>query len=125
MSFVPLYEGQPGFGEIDVELRKLGFIPHHMLGVKTAIISPLLLNNDPWHTLNQLVETDMIYVRDFRRMDLMDDEQLKHLCLVVHGCYGSFDLAYRCVLELEQRGSLAAGSQQAYLVIVNEAMAGG
>ena len=123
VSFVPMYKDQPTFGEIDAELRKLGFIPHHMTGVKKGIISPFRLNNNPWTTINQLVETDMIYVKDFRRMDLLDDEQLKQLCMVAHGCYGSFDLAYRCVLDLEQRGALAAGSEQVYLVIVNDTMA--
>ncbi len=123
VSFVPMYKGQPSFGEIDADLRKQGFIPHHMMGLKKGIISPFRLNKSPWNTINQLVETDMIYVKDFRRLDLLDDEQLKQLCLVVHGCYGSYDLAYRCVLDLERRGALAVGSEQAYLVIVNEAMA--
>jgi FkbM family methyltransferase len=125
VSFVPMYKGQPSFGEIDAELRKQGFIPHHMMEVKKGIISPFRLNNDPWKAINQLVETDMIYVRDFRKLDLLDDEQLKHLCLVVHACYWSFDLAYRCVLDLERRGALAAGSEASYLAIVNETMAGG
>src|SRR5258705_9074835 len=28
VSFVPLYQGQPCFGEIDLRLRELGFLPH-------------------------------------------------------------------------------------------------
>ena len=66
----------------------------------------------------------MVYVKDFRRLDLLDDEQIKQLCCLVHGCYRSYDLAYRCALVLEQRGAIAAGRAQAYLALVNEELAG-
>ncbi len=35
--------------------------------------------------------------------------------MIVHHCYGSFDLALRCILILEQRNALPLGSQQQYL----------
>ena len=47
-------------------------------------------------------------------IDPPTDEQLKHLALIAHHCYGSFDLATRCVLLLEQRGTLEAGARQRY-----------
>ena len=28
VSFMPLYQGQPVFGDIDLALRALGFVPH-------------------------------------------------------------------------------------------------
>jgi FkbM family methyltransferase len=34
VSFVPLYTDQPVFGEIDIELRGLGFIPHALASIK-------------------------------------------------------------------------------------------
>ena len=43
------------------------------------------------------------------------DEQLKHLVLIAHYCYKSFDLALRCVMLLEQRRALPEGAQQTYL----------
>jgi hypothetical protein len=48
----------------------------------------------------------------------MSEEQLKHLALVAHHCYRSFDLALRCVMLLEQRQALDAGTQQRYLDIL-------
>jgi hypothetical protein len=61
-----------------------------------------------------------LYVPDFAletrfRPDLMSDEQLKHMALIVHHCYGSFDLALRCVMLLEQRQVLPAGAQRRYV----------
>jgi hypothetical protein len=54
-------------------------------------------------------------VRDFTHPDVMTDEQLKHLGLIAHHCYESFDLAYRCVVLLEERHALETGSSERYL----------
>lgn len=115
VSFMPLYKGQPTLGDIDVELRSQGFVPHCFAAIKKWPIAPCVINNNPRQPLNQLLEADLVYVRDFSRPDAMSDEQLKHLALIAHHCYGSVDLALRCVMVLEQRGALAQGSQHAYL----------
>ncbi|WP_349269790.1 hypothetical protein MPNTM1_00246 [Mycolicibacterium parafortuitum] len=118
VSFVSLYKDQPTLGDIDVELRRQGFIPHCFAAVKQWPIAPYVVNDDPRWALNQLLEADIVYVRDFSRPDSMSDEQLKHLALIAHHCYGSFDLATRCVLLLEQRGALEAGARQRYSEIL-------
>lgn len=118
ISFVPLYEDQPVFGEIDLELRSQCFIPHCFASIKCWPISPALVDNDPRRPLHQLLEADIVYVRDFSRSDLMSDEQLKQLALIVHFCYRSYDLALRCVMLLEQRQALQAGAQQRYLLLL-------
>jgi FkbM family methyltransferase len=115
VSFVTLYEGQPALGEVDVELRAQGFIPHCFAAVKQWPIAPLVVGGDERRPLNQLLEADLVYVRDFSRPDGLDDEQLKQLALVAHHCYGSYDLAVRCLYLLERRGRLAADGRAAYL----------
>ena len=102
-------------GEIDIELRRQGFIPHCFAAVKNWAISPCVVNNNPREPLNQLLEADIVYVRDFSKPELMSDEQLKHLAMIAHYCYGSYDLALRCIMLLEQRNTLPSGSQQNYL----------
>jgi hypothetical protein len=118
VSFLPLYENQPSIGDIDRELRSQGFVPHAMVDLKRWIISPLLINNNPRQPLNQLLEADMVYVRDFRTPEALTDEQLKQLSLIVHHCYRSFDLALYCLLALERRRSLAPGIKDRYLEIL-------
>jgi FkbM family methyltransferase len=83
VSFVNLYDDQPTLGEIDVELRKQGFIPHCFAAIKNGMIAPFIINNDRRQTLNQLLEADMVYVRDFRDPNSLDVEQIKNICLVV------------------------------------------
>jgi hypothetical protein len=65
--------------------------------------------------VNQVVDADIVYVRDFTDPDIMTNEQLKHLGLIAHHCYRSIDLAFRCVQILEGRHVVAAGSSQRYL----------
>ena len=115
ISFVTLYQDQPPLGEIDLELRRQGFVPHCFVEIKRWPISPCVVNNDPRQPLNQLLEADLVYVRDIARPAAMSDEQLKHLALIAHHCYKSFDLALRCLMLLEQRGVLEAGARQQYI----------
>jgi len=115
VSFMTLYKKQPALGEIDIEMRRQGFVPHCFAAVKKWPIAPCMINNNPRQPLNQLLEADIVYVRNFAHPECMDDEQLKHLALIAHHCYRSIDLALRCIMLLEQRGSAETGSQQKYL----------
>jgi FkbM family methyltransferase len=119
ISFLTLYQDQPPLGEVDLELRKQGFVPHCFAAVKLWPIAPCVVNNNPRQPLHQLLEADICYVRDFSRPESIDSEQLKHLALVVHHCYRSVDLALRCMMLLEGRGVLPPGSQQRYLDLVS------
>lgn len=111
VSFVPLYLSRATFGEIDIELRRHGLVPHMFAEVKKWLIAPTIGTM----ALNQLLEADVVYVRDFTKMDAMSDDQLKHLAMIAHYCYGSTDLAVRCLVWLAKRGAVAEGSAQKYL----------
>lgn len=120
VSFLPLYRDQPVWAEVDQLLRSIGFVPHAFAAVNRRAIAPIMLNNDPYIALNQLLEADVVYVRNFIDAGAMDDEQLKHLALVSHHCYGSVDLANRCVLLLAQRGILDEDAPQQYLALAQQ-----
>jgi FkbM family methyltransferase len=111
VSFMTLYKDQPTLGDVDSELRGRGFLPHCFAAIKLWPIAPCV---DPRRPLNQLLEADMVYVRDFTQAESMSDEQLKHLALIAHYCYRSFDLALRCAMLLERQQAVEAGTQQRY-----------
>jgi hypothetical protein len=115
VSFVPLYQGQPVFGEMDLALRELGFLPHCVTGTKIWPISPMVVGDQPNRGIRQLLETDMVYVRDFSRPQNMSAEQWKHLALVAHHCYGSYDLALKAIVTLIEMGAVPDGSNKHYL----------
>jgi hypothetical protein len=60
----------------------------------------------------------MVYVRDFNQPDKMSSEQLKHLALIAHHCYGSRDLAANCIHHLAARGAAPADSIPQYLALM-------
>jgi|SRR5215813_410251 len=118
LQFVNLYEGQPSFGQVDQELRTQGFIPHAFVAIKKWPIAPIQFEGNPTQALNQLLEADVVYVRDFVHPDGMSSDQLKQLCLIAHSCYNSFDLAGRCVALLQQRQAIGVGALQQYIEIL-------
>ncbi|MCC8955118.1 FkbM family methyltransferase [Bradyrhizobium sp. Pear77] len=124
VSFLPLYKQQPVFGEIDLELRSQGFIPHALMAIDKRMIWPMRGVN-PYEAFNQLVEADAVYVRDFTKADAMSSEQLKHLALVAHHCYGSYDLAAICIQHLLNRDAIVphAGSRYFELAAAHRAAA--
>ena len=122
VSFIPLYRHQPVFGEIDLELRSLGFVPHAFAAINKKMILPMTPPH-PAAALNQMVEADAVYVRDFTKADAMSNEQLKHLAVIAHYCYGSFDLAVNCIHHLTRRSAVAADTGARYLAFVQSTRA--
>jgi len=115
VSFVPLYKDQPSFGDMDLALRALGFLPHSVTGTKIWPIAPMVVGDSPNRGIRQLLETDMVYVRDFTKAENMSVEQWKHLALVAHHCYGSYDLVLKAILTLMQLGAVPADANRRYL----------
>lgn len=117
VSFIPLYKGQPTFAEVDLALRARGFVPHMFAGLNRRMILPMR-GADPFAALNQLIEGEAVYVRSFLDPDAMSAEQLRHLVVIAHYCYRSFDLAVNCVHHLVRRGDVASDAAAQYLRIV-------
>jgi FkbM family methyltransferase len=104
VSFVPLYLGQPTFGEVDAELRAQGFVPHTMPDLKRWAIAPTMFGESIYNPGNQLLEADIVYMRDIARPEQMTSDQLSQLAMIAFHIYGSVDLAVFCLIELRQRG---------------------
>lgn len=105
MSFIPLYKNQPMFADLDAALRHLGFIPHTIAGQVRQVIAPFHQSKlSVGAKVNQNISLDMVYIRDFARLDKLEPEVIKHLAMIVYYSYQSFDLAFRCVDHLHKRG---------------------
>ena len=119
ISFIALYDNQPTFGQVDMYLRELGFVPHGFVDIKRWPIAPLQFHGAAQQSVHQLLEADMVYVKDFVNPDGMSDEQLKQLSLIMHHCYQSHDLSARCIQCLVDRGALPSESLQRYVDQLN------
>lgn len=94
VEFVPLYEQQPLFAEVDQVLRRNGFMFHRFLGISGRTFSPLMVNGDPNAALSQMLWSDAVYVPDLERLETLDSNSLLKLAALLHEIYGSFDLCY-------------------------------
>ncbi|MEI7806655.1 MAG: FkbM family methyltransferase [Hyphomicrobiales bacterium] len=115
VSFITLYKNQPAFGEVDVELRAQGFIPHCFAELKQWSIAPTIRDGDPRVPFRQLLEADLVYVRNVIKVSELSSEQLRKLAVIAHFCYTSPDLVVRCIIELQKRKDAPAGAAQEYL----------
>lgn len=108
LALIAVHPDQPSLGEFDLAARELGLVPHAITEVERTSMAP-------WgETLHQVREVEVVYVRDFTRPELMSDAQLTQLALLAHHCWGSHDLALRCLLQLELRGAVALGAAEIY-----------
>ena len=114
VGFHRLYEDQPTFADVDLELRRQGFVPHSFVATRTWPLSPV-----PWadrleRAARHLVEADLLYVRDLARLDLLSDGQLVRLAVISDLVYGSAGVALRCIGELVGRGALDPAAETGY-----------
>jgi FkbM family methyltransferase len=111
VSFTPLYEGQACSGEVDVWLRSQGFFPHSYEFIKKWSIFPKVRENNFRVAYNQLLEADIVYVRDPFKLDELSVDQLKKLAYITNYCYGSPDMAEHVLIELRKRGAVLNAPQ--------------
>jgi FkbM family methyltransferase len=114
MPFVRLYKGQPNFGDLDAELSRQGFMVHGFASLKRLPIAPYAVGGVS-AGINQLVDFDMIYIRDLIHPERVTNRQLALTAVIADVCYASYDLALRCTLTLAQRGQCGAELPRRYL----------
>jgi len=103
VQFVPFYKDQPLFADLDQTLRKAGFYLHRFTPLVSRVFKPLLLNNDAYAGLSQVLWSDAIYVRKFTEFESIAAESLLKIALVAHDCYGSVDLAALALGHVDRR----------------------
>ncbi len=110
VEFLQMYENQPLFSEVELFLRGKGFLLHRFTPLVSRVLQPLMAGNDVFAGMSQVVWTDAIFVRDFVRLDLLDDGQLLGIAQIAHDCYQSIDLAFRLLHEYDRRTTRTLGA---------------
>mgnify|MGYP006272030847 CR=1 FL=1 len=101
VEFVPLYEGQPLFGDVDRALRGQGFMLHKFVDIAGRALRPVVMNKDPnfasWHLWG-----DAMFVREIAKWGALDTASLAKLAVLAL-LYGSPDIAFRCFETCDAR----------------------
>ena len=91
VEFVPLYRGQPLFGDIDACLRKRGMMLPVSAPFHCALMQPMIQHGSPRYPA-QFMWTDAVFVRDLLDLAPLADEQLLKLAVLLD-IYDSKDAA--------------------------------
>ncbi|MBI1245128.1 MAG: FkbM family methyltransferase [Alphaproteobacteria bacterium] len=104
VEFVPMYEGQPLFGDVDVFLRGEGFMLHRFEGVFSRQLKPVVINGDPFAAGSQILYAEAaVYVRAIDRLAAVPNDALPRFARIMHDVYGSMDLAAHLLHALDAR----------------------
>lgn len=115
VNFFPLYDDQPGFGEIDVCLRQFGLVPHSFQHIEKRIVLSKwgsAMNN---RHAAQMLDGDILYLRDLSKPDALSSHDLGRMALISAGVYGLTDVTLRCLELLQMRAEIEEADLEAYL----------
>jgi len=103
VQFVPFYEEQPLFAELDTLLREAGFWFHRFEPIHSRVFKPLVVNNDIYAGMSQQLWTDAVYVRPFVDFSTLDVTSLLKIAVLAHDLYKSYDLSLLALQRLDER----------------------
>ncbi len=105
VRFYRMYEGEPLWGKLDVELHDQGFVLHKLLFSKPTMIANSQARRLKGKAVrNQLIDGDAVYIRNPEAPQDWSDEQWKQLAIASAGVFSSFDLTLHCLDRLSDRG---------------------
>ena len=96
VEFLQQYEDQPLFSEVELILRRKGFVFHTFNGYGSRFLKPTENPIDPYDTLNQWMWSHGVFEKDYLTLPLSSEEYIK-IALIAHNVYGSYDLALHCL----------------------------
>jgi len=110
VEFVELYRGQPMFADVDIFLRAHGFQFHAFDGISGRAFKPLSVKGDINAGFRQALWSDALYVRDWMRLEELDEIKLRKYAVLAHDLLRSYDLAHLVLVALDNKtgGSFAA-----------------
>lgn len=109
VRFLPIYKGEPAFGDLDRELRRQGFAFHDFFVQNHKPFASPNSRRLAVATARQLVDADAIYVRDLSHPSRLTDDQLFKLSTLALGAFGRPGLAVYCLDQLLLRGRITQG----------------
>ena len=99
VEFVPLYEGQPLFGDVTEILSKNDLMFHKFLALNGRPIKQVKINGNPRHP-SQHLWSDAIYLSDLSVSEKHSSSDWAK-CAIFSFLYGSSDVTYFCLKQLD------------------------
>ncbi len=118
VRFVPLYQDEPRFGDLERELRSQGFMFHDFAFLKRQPLRSRSAKELRPRAFRQVVDGDAFFIRDLTQAGQFTEAQLWRLALLAEAVVGSPNLAVFCLDALADRGVIAADAALRYLALL-------
>ena len=105
VEFLPIYEHQPLFADVDKYLRAAGFQLHKFFEFRKPFYTPLAAPNGTIGDFSQVMWTDAVYIPDVRSLHRVSSERLLKLVTLLHDLHGSIDLCAHILMLMRERGN--------------------
>ncbi|MEM6491743.1 MAG: FkbM family methyltransferase [Pseudomonadota bacterium] len=104
VEFIPIYEGQALYGDIERFLMEQGFLLHFMPRTAQRMLWPTKPGATKIANLgSQSVWTDVVFTRDFRTFGAISVDKLWKLALIIHDCFRFFDTVSRILFVIDEK----------------------
>ena len=100
-SPIPLYENEKPFSYVCNQLENLGFNLHMFNRINNRSFKPMIFDNNIYSGLHHLFQLDCVFVKNFKEIDELDEENLKKLILIMFYSFKSYDFVDLLVSKLE------------------------
>jgi FkbM family methyltransferase len=117
VEFVPLYKGQPLYGDIDAHLRSRGFMLHTFVGFAGRVMKPLAFHGTPNYPI-QMMWSDALFTRDLFEFGGLTGEQILKLAVLLD-LYDSKDVALHLLRHYDRLHSSGLGDDYMRLLLAS------
>ena len=115
VEFLPMYQGQPLFSEVELFLREQGYIFHQFSPLVSRVIQPAVFNvdgsEDIYRGLSQVFWADAVFIKDFTNFDQLSTINQKKIAIILHECYSSVDLALQALMTHDTKSNATAAEK--------------
>ncbi|MDK3018350.1 FkbM family methyltransferase [Pseudodonghicola flavimaris] len=116
VRFYRMYEGEPLWGKLDVELHEQGFVLHKLMFAKPSMVANSQAKALKGKAVrSQLIDGDAVYIRNPEAPGEWSDAQWTQLAIAAGTVFDSFDLAIHCLDRLEERGVIGPEVAEGFL----------
>ena len=102
-SPIPLYKKEKSFSYVISQLEDLGYSLHMFNNINTRIFKPMLLNNNPYTGIHHLFQLDCVMIKNFKKINKLNEDQLVKLILILFYSFKSYDLVYYLITILDTK----------------------
>ncbi|SMX30991.1 FkbM family methyltransferase [Octadecabacter ascidiaceicola] len=115
VRFYQMYEGEPSWAELDIEMRKQGFVLHSFQHQKRVPLPNSQRKKLSKKARTQLLDGDAAYIRSLENPSDLTDLQLQKFALAADVVLSAPDLCLFCLDILVERGLLPKTITASYL----------